>query len=170
MDAQNPTQARDGRWIVYSCANRKHPGIWRIHPDGSGAELLAPGNVQLPEVSPDGNYATYVNVARSMSNLHVIRLDDRVDVIFAVLPEARRKTSVEPCRARWTPDGKHILFAGQDEKGLDGVFIQDFIPGNGHHGDPTSPRRLRSRLDHRVPGSLPTASASCSPSPSVCSA
>ena len=143
VDAQNPTQTRDGRWIVYSCANRKHPGVWKIHPDGSGAELLAPGNVQLPEVSPDGNYATYVNVARSMSNLHVIRLDDRKDVIFAVLPEARRKTSVQPGRARWTPDGKHILFAGQDEKGLDGVFIQDFIPGT----DTTATRRPLAGFD-----------------------
>ena len=61
VDAQNPTETRDGKWIVYSCANRKHPGLWRIHPDGSGAELLAPGAVQIPEVSPDGTYATYVN-------------------------------------------------------------------------------------------------------------
>ncbi len=143
VDAQNPTETRDGKWIVYSCANRKHPGLWRIHPDGSGAELLAPGAVQMPEVSPDGTYATYVNISRSMSNLHVIRLEDRVDRILAVLREARRKTWVQPGRSRWTPDGKQVIFAGQDEKGLDGVFIQDFVPGK----DTASTRRPFAGFD-----------------------
>jgi hypothetical protein len=46
-------------------------------------------------------------------------------------------------RARWTPDGKRILFTGQDEKGLDGVFIQDFIPGK----DTTSTRRPLAGFD-----------------------
>ncbi len=128
-DAQNPTQTRDGRWIVYSCANRRHPGLWKIHPDGSGAELLAPGAVQIPEVSPDGVWSTYLITVRTTSVLHVIRTEDGMDMTFAVFPEPRRKTSVFPGRARWTPDGKHIIFTGQDEKGLDGVFIQDFIPG-----------------------------------------
>ena len=75
-DAQNPTQTRDGRWIVYSCANRKHPGLWKIHPDGSGAEQLARGAVQLPEVSPDGTYTTYLITARTMAILHVIRVEE----------------------------------------------------------------------------------------------
>ena len=142
-DAQNPTQTRDGRWILYSCANRKHPGLWKIHPDGSGAELLAPGTVQIPQVSPDGAWSTYLITVRTMSALHVIRVEDGKDTTFAVLPEPRRKTSVHPGRARWTPDGKRILFTGQDEKGLDGIFIQDFVPGK----DTSSTRRPLAGFD-----------------------
>jgi serine/threonine protein kinase len=142
-DAQNPTQTRDGRWIVYSCANRKHPGLWKIHPDGSGAEQLARGAVQLPEVSPDGTYTTYLITVRTMANLHVIRVEGGMDMSFAVFPEPRRKTSVVPGRARWTPDSKHIIFTGQDGNGLDGVFIQDFTPGK----DTTSTRRPLAGFD-----------------------
>jgi Tol biopolymer transport system component len=128
-DAQNPNETRDGKWIVYSSANRKHPGLWKIHPDGSGAELLASGAVQIPEVSPDGIYSTYMNTVRTSSVLHVIRLEDGLDTTLSVFPEPRRKTSVFPGRSRWTPDGKRILFTGQDGNGLDGVFIQEFVPG-----------------------------------------
>jgi serine/threonine protein kinase len=142
-DAQNPTQTRDGRWIVYSSANRKHPGLRKIHPDGSGAEQLAQGAVQIPEVSPDGTYATYLITLRTMSILHVIRVEDGKDMTFAVFPEPRRKTSVFPGRARWTPDGKRIIFTGQDENGLDGVFIQDFTLGK----DTTSTRRPLAGFD-----------------------
>jgi WD40 repeat protein len=142
-DAQNPTETRDGQWIVYSCANRKHPGLWKIHPDGTGGELLAHGAVQIPEVSPDGVYATYLITLRSMSILHVVRLNDRVDMPFAVFPEPRRKTLVFPGRSRWTPDSRHVIFTGQDERGLDGVFIQDFIPGK----DTTSTRRPLAGFD-----------------------
>jgi serine/threonine protein kinase len=142
-DAQNPTQTRDGRWVLYSCANRKHPGLWRIHSDGTGAELLAAGAVQIPQVSPDGIYATYVTAVRSTSTLHVIRVEDGVDTPFALFPEPRRKTLVFPGRARWTPDGKRIIFTGQDEKGLDGVFIQDFVPGK----DTTATRRPLAGFD-----------------------
>jgi serine/threonine protein kinase len=142
-DAQNPTETRNGKWIVYSSANRKHPGLWKIHPDGSGAEQLAQGAVQLPEVSPDGTWATYVTTVRTGTTLHVIRVEDGTDMTFTVFPEGRRKTSVFPGRVRWTPDGKRIIFTGQDEKGLDGVFIQDFTPGK----DTASTRRPLAGFD-----------------------
>jgi len=128
-DAQNPTQTMDGRWIVYSCANRKHPGIWKIHPDGSGAAQLSKGPAQLPQVSPDGLYATYMTTFRSISYINVVRVEDGQDTRFAVLKEPKRKTSVFPGRARWLPDGRRIIFTGQDDQGLDGVFVQDFVFG-----------------------------------------
>ena len=142
-DAQNPTATRDERWIYYSCANRRHPSLWRIHPDGSGAETVAHGAVQIPEVSPDGTYSTYMTTVRTVSVLHVIHVDDGTDMTFATFPEPRRKTSVFSGRARWTPDGRRIIFTAQDDKGLDGVFIQDFIPGQ----DTTSTRRRLAGFD-----------------------
>ncbi len=143
QDAQNPTQTRDGKWIVYSCANSKHPGLWRIHPDGSGAELVASGAVQIPEVSSDGAYATYTIQSPFGSTLHVVRLDDRTDATFAVLPVVQRKTWVQSGRVRWSPDGRSILFIGQNEKGLSGVFVQDFLPGK----DTTATRRPLAGFD-----------------------
>jgi Tol biopolymer transport system component len=143
VDAQNPTQTRDGKWIVYSCANRQHQGLWKIHPDGTGAELLARGAAQVPQVSPDGNWAAYLINDRTTSILHVIRVEDANDMTFAVLPEPRRKTQIQRGRARWTPDGNRILFTGQDQKGLDGIFIQDFVPGK----DTASTRRPLAGFD-----------------------
>jgi eukaryotic-like serine/threonine-protein kinase len=128
-DAQNPTQSKDGRWIVYSSANRAHQGIWRIHPDGTGAEILVSGAAQIPQISPDGLYATYVISMRSNTTLHVLRLEDKTDSVYATFPELKRKTFVFPGRARWMPDGKRLLFIGQDEHGRDGIFIQDFVFG-----------------------------------------
>jgi hypothetical protein len=84
--------------------------------------------VQIPEVSPDGIWASYLIVVRTETTLHVIRVEDGKDMIFSVLPEPRRKTFLLG-RSRWTPDSKQILFTGQDEKGLDGIFIQAFVPG-----------------------------------------
>jgi Tol biopolymer transport system component len=143
VDAQNPTETRDGRWIVYSCANRKHQGLWKIHPDGSGAELLAKGAIQNPEVSPDGIWSTYLITLRTTTVLHVVRVEDGTDMTFTVLPEPRRKTSVLQGRSRWSPDSKRVIFTAQDERGLDGVFIQDFIPGK----DTTSTRRPLAGFD-----------------------
>ncbi|MEI6667083.1 MAG: protein kinase [Acidobacteriota bacterium] len=142
-DAQNPTQTRDGRWIVYSSANRRHPGLWKIHPDGSQAQLVVAGEVQLPEVSPDGLYATYLITVRSHAVLHVARLEDGVDTILSVLPDPKRKTSVFPGRSRWIRDGSRVVFTGQNTQGLDGVFVQDFVFGK----DTSSTRREFAGFD-----------------------
>jgi eukaryotic-like serine/threonine-protein kinase len=142
-DGQNPTETPDGKWIVYSSANRGHRGLWKIHPDGTGAQQLAHGALQIPQVSPDGRYAACLVNMRTKSVLHVIRVEDGKDMTFAVLPEPRRKTSVQPGRARWSPDGRRILFVAQDENGFDGTFVQDFRPGE----DTTSTRRRLAGFD-----------------------
>ena len=40
-------------------------------------------------------------------------------------------------RARWTPDGRHIAFIGQEASGATGVYLQEFAPGR----DTTASRR-----------------------------
>ena len=32
-------------------------------------------------------------------------------------------------RARWMPGGRAIAFIGQNERGVNGLFVQDFVPG-----------------------------------------
>ncbi|MDX2153283.1 MAG: protein kinase [Bryobacteraceae bacterium] len=129
-DAENPTMTRDGRWIVYASANPAKSGIWRIRPDGSDGASLVGGTHFNPEVSPDGRYALYVTSPKPALNLiRVVTVDDGVDQGFEIRCPIRKRTPVVIGRARWRPDGKAILFIGQDERGVHGVFEQDFVPG-----------------------------------------
>ena len=130
-DAENPTQTRDGKWVVYLSTNPKKPGLWKIHPDGTGAECLVVGsNMLLPEVSPDGRHAIYQSVNNLLSvTLHVVGVDNGSEEIFQTTVQGFRNTAATLGRSRWMPDGRHFIFTGQDEKGLVGVFIQDFTPG-----------------------------------------
>ena len=131
VDAENPTMTRDGRWVVYMSTNPKAPGMWKVHPDGTGAERVVGGtNMNLPEVSPDGQYVMYQSQLNPLLvTLHVVRVEDGSKEVFQTTVEGLRKTVATSGRSRWMPDGRHIIFTGQDEKGLDGVFIQDFLPG-----------------------------------------
>lgn len=53
MGAENPVATPDGEWIFYASTNPRSRGIMKVRPDGSQPTLLVPGNVVLPEVSPD---------------------------------------------------------------------------------------------------------------------
>jgi Tol biopolymer transport system component len=144
-DAENPTGTKDGKWVVFTSANRKKQGLWKIHPDGSGARQLVSGTtVLLPETSPDGQYALYQKQANPLNTtIHVIRLDDGSEIPFSIHIQGHRKSVVTLGRARWTPDGRRIVFTDQDERGLDGVCIQDFVPGR----DTSATRRPLAGFD-----------------------
>jgi len=104
-------------------------GIWKIHPDGSGAAQLVSGG-GYPEVSPDGQYAAYGAADRH----RFVRIVDGATVPFEIRDDVRM---------RWMPDGRAVAFVGKDEKGLGGVFVQDFIPGQ----DTTRTRRKLAGFD-----------------------
>jgi Tol biopolymer transport system component len=123
VDAENPTATPDGNWIVYSSGNPAKNGVWKIRKDGSEATKLVGGPTLVPDVSPDGQYCLYVpNVAGRSYQVKVLRLSDGAAVPFEILSD------VFP-RSRWMPDGKAIAFIGQDEKGVRGVFVQNFAAG-----------------------------------------
>jgi Tol biopolymer transport system component len=123
VDAENPTVTPDGNWIVYSSGNPAKNGVWKVRQDGSQATRLVAGPTLVPDVSPDGQYCLYVpNVSGKPYQVKVLRLADASAVPFEILGD------VFP-RSRWMPDGKAIAFVGQDEKGVRGVFVQDFAAG-----------------------------------------
>jgi eukaryotic-like serine/threonine-protein kinase len=123
VDAENPTATPDGNWIVYSSGNPAKNGVWKVRKDGTQATRLVAGPTLVPDVSPDGQYCLYVpNVTGKPYQVKVLRLADGSAVPFEILSD------VFP-RSRWTPDGKAIAFIGQDEKGVRGVFVQDFSAG-----------------------------------------
>ena len=85
--------------------------------------------------------------ATSASATTTIRLSDYSlvgkDTGFSVPIRATHRTSAILGRVRWMPDGKSIAFLAQDESGVNGVFVQDFIPGT----DTTKTRRPLGGFD-----------------------
>lgn len=130
VDAENPTATPDGRWVVYNSGNPAKGGVWKIRLDGSEATRLVAGTTFLPEVSPDGQHVLYLVGARTeVTSIRVVRLSDGRPVPFEIHAELRKRNIGTVGRARWMPDGKAIAFLGQDEQGVNGVYVQEFAPG-----------------------------------------
>ena len=131
VDAENPTATADGNWILYASANPAKMGLWKIRPDGSQASRLVAGYLLLPETSPDGRFVSFArNVLRDSLTLCVVRVADGSAEPFEVrLPIRNANTGGSVGRSRWMPDGRAIAFIGQNENGINGIFIQEFVPG-----------------------------------------
>ena len=146
-NAENPTATPDGQWVVYSSGNPQKAGLWKIHPDGTGATQVVKGRVSLPDVSPDGRRVLYrVFSGKYPASLRVVRLEDGKPEPFELKVGAERKTTVTLGRARWMPDGRAIAFVGQDPSGASGVYVQDFVPGQ----DTAATRRPLAGFDPDV--------------------
>ena len=128
VDAENPVATRDG-WIVYWTGNPAKQGIWKIRQDGTEATRLVAGYVDYPQVSPDGQFVAYNTVVEGVSGKRVVRMADGAAVPFEIR---------NAFRTQWTPDGRSIAFLAVDEKGIRGVFAQDFVPGQ----DTSKSRRM----------------------------
>jgi len=146
VDAENPEMTKDEKWILY---NSYHPspdkrGVWKIHPDGTGAVRIAAGLTQWPEISPDGRYASYGFYKQSLNDPltyeHVVEIDTGKDVPFEIRVSNRDRVGG---RMRWMPDQKSIVFIDENEKGNWGLFAQDFVPGK----DTSSTRRPIAGFD-----------------------
>jgi Tol biopolymer transport system component len=120
-NAQNPTMTPDGTWIVFvnQGAGEGTNGIWKIHPDGTGATLIAAGSYLIPETSPDGRYVAL----RGPGEKRIVRVADGV-----LLDENLGATD----RYRWSVErGRTYLWTiGQDDKGND-IRRYPFDPDHG---------------------------------------
>lgn len=115
VGAENPAPTPDGRWILFSSTNPAKVGIWKIRPDGSAASRVAE-NAQLAEVSPGGEYVSYL----VSGSVRVARIADGAAVSFEIRGAGR---------SRWLPGGRALAFIGQNDKGVSGIYVQDFVPG-----------------------------------------
>jgi Tol biopolymer transport system component len=131
VDAENPTPTPDGRWIVYASTNPAKEGLWKIRADGAEATRIVPSNYAYPEVSPDGRYVVYcADYLTERVSLRVAEAATGASVPFEIrIGVPAGKPGLALGRARWMPDGRAIAFIGQDAKGVNGVYVQDFIPG-----------------------------------------
>jgi serine/threonine protein kinase/Tol biopolymer transport system component len=146
VSADNPTLTPDGQWIVHASGNPEKTGVWKVRPDGSEATHILAGSAHMPEVSPDGRHSLYrVQAAADLALIRVIGLDG-VRVAFEIRVEYRRLTRNLLGRARWMPDGRAIAFIGQDERGVAGIFVQDFAPGR----DTSATRRKLTGFDPEI--------------------
>jgi serine/threonine protein kinase len=134
-DDENPTASPDGKWIVYGTSRPTDGGLWRIHPDGSDAKLLVHGLVGIPEISPDSRYVLCLGFSPALTGsvVQVASLQDGTAVMEIQVTNLRPTTALLG-RARWMPEGRAIAFIGQDEKGVNGIFVQDFAPGRDTRG------------------------------------
>jgi serine/threonine protein kinase len=139
--AQNPQETADGRWIIYVNTTSSRPGLWRIRADGSDPVRLFAGSVQLPEVSPDGQTVLFVDGLAA--KIRFVRLQDGQAVPFDIDVVRRSNATAVLGRSRWMPTGRAVAFVGQDERGVNGVFVQDFVPGR----DTTATRRKLGGFD-----------------------
>ncbi|HVF61987.1 MAG TPA: protein kinase [Thermoanaerobaculia bacterium] len=144
VDAENPTMTADGRWIVYASGKAGSEGVWKVRPDGSRTTRIRAGCNGIPEVSPDGRYVLCGHgVDLFRTDLVVSRVADGAPVPFTIRVTGTVRGAPVLGRARWLPDGKAIAFVGQDERGVFGVFAQDFVPGR----DTSATRRLLGGLE-----------------------
>lgn len=143
VDAENPTATRDG-WIVYNSFDVQKPGIWKVRADGSRPTHLVNARTSLPEVSPDGQYVSYLADSRTaQAKIRVARVADGKDMGVAIPVRNVSRTAAILGRSRWMPDGKGIAFLAQNDAGVNGVFVQDFVPGR----DTASTRRELGGFD-----------------------
>ncbi len=120
-NAQNPTLTADGAWIVFvrQGGAEETNGIWRIHPDGSGAELVTAGAYLIPETSPDGRYVAF----RGPGERRLVRVRD------GTLLDARLAVTD---RYRWTVErGRTFLWALGFENQASDIRRYPFDPERG---------------------------------------
>ena len=131
-DAENPAPTPDGAFVFYGSTRAdQSSGVWKSRGDGSQAAAFVAGLIGIPEISPDGQYVLCLGFDATLTGtrLQVFRAADAAPVDFQIPIHVVRPTTANLGRARWMPGGRRIAFLGQDEHGVNGVFVQDFAPG-----------------------------------------
>ena len=125
-DAENPTMSADGAWIVYSSSNAAAPGIWKVRPDGRDATRLLAGAYTLPELAPQSGWISAVETSPGNERtIRIFRLEDGAAVAELTVVGRRQN----PGRSRWLPDGRTLVFYGDDDSGRAALFQQPIVPG-----------------------------------------
>ena len=93
----------DGKWIYFGIFGKGQPQMCRIHPDGSGFEMLANGID--PAISPDGKTMVYAKSDREGHYVYAADADGKNERRLTREPNA-----FAGVHAAWTPDSMHIVY------------------------------------------------------------
>lgn len=97
-------------------------GIYILYRDKT-ATLLAPDG-DLPDVSPTGNWISYVVGGRE---IRVMRPDGSDGRLLATIEDPDFKV---PSAPRWSPDGKRLAFElSEHKKGQSNIYLLDVLSG-----------------------------------------
>jgi eukaryotic-like serine/threonine-protein kinase len=133
VDAQNPSLSADGKWIIYTSNNPAGTGIWKIRTDGGGKTRLLAGSFVLPELSPRSDWVATVEIRNNFNaTIHVVGLDGSP---IAEVSVRSRKSNAG--RSRWMPDGRTLIFYGDDEAGRAALYRQPIVRGRNTDDDRT---------------------------------
>jgi len=156
VDAENPTMTADEQWIIYASGSDDKRGIWKIRPDGTDATQLAAGSYLLPEVSPDGRYALFMQIQQLNSFVQVVEVETGRILDYALSQQViERDENVVFGRARWNIDGTGIIYVGQDEYGTSGVYLTAFDPAGTWDGSHRKIAGFESRFSTESLGLSP---------------
>lgn len=114
FEERTPRWSPDGRWIAFAANRSGNFEIWRIRPDGTGAERLTEttdGSALSPVWSPDGSRLVY-----GVRGLGILEVDPSAPAPRAariVFPTSRLKDPESVPRA-WSPDGRLLLLVDRD--------------------------------------------------------
>jgi len=118
--SDDPDYSADGKWIYFNSDRGGSMQIWKMRPDGSGAEQVTSdeyGN-WTPHPSPDGQSILMLSYPKGVKGHPT-----DTDIAFRVLDVASGKirTVVEVMGGagsdntpNWAPDGKHFAFVSFD--------------------------------------------------------
>jgi Tol biopolymer transport system component len=113
-----PDYAPDGRWIYYNSYCTGKMQLWRVHPDGTGAEQLTRDAYSnwFPHPSPDGRWVVYLAFLEDQGDRHPfgrqvkLRLMDRRDGSVRDLTPAFFGGQGTINVPSWSPDSRRVAF------------------------------------------------------------
>ena len=118
--SDDPDYSADGKWIYFNSDRGGSMQIWRMQPDGSGAEQVTNdeyGN-WTPHPSPDGKSVLILSYPKSVKGHPT-----NTDIAFRILnvADGKIRTVVDVVGGagsdntpNWAPDGKHFAFVSFD--------------------------------------------------------
>ena len=114
-----PFWSGDGK-IYYSSEIDGIFQIVRINPDGSNKEVLSKGegNKYMPQLSPDNKKILFYGDKDGNPEIYTMKIDGA---------DLQRLTDdpLMDIRARWSPDGKKIVFENGDKRQNQHIYIMD---------------------------------------------
>ena len=119
-----PAWSRDGSRLAVAIfpSGKGDRAIWVMNEDGSDAHRIGSAdNVSVPSWSPDGSTIAYSATNEGRTEIHLVAPDGTGD---RVIHQENAEGTYAIFSAKFSPDGREILFDRGTESGFD-IFVMD---------------------------------------------